>query len=73
MEKRLLTSKEAAQYIGLSEGYLRALRCTGKVKGRLTPPSFVRVGTGRGGIRYVKTDLDEWISDLKRCRSLNEE
>jgi hypothetical protein len=73
MEKQLLTSREAATYIGVSEGYLRALRCAGQVKGRLIPPPFVRVGKGRGGVRYVKVDLDTWIADLKRCRSLNEE
>ncbi len=73
MEKQLLTSKEAAAYLGLSEGYLRALRCTGQIKGRLTPPPFVRIGRGRGGIRYARTDLDEWVFNLKRCRSINEE
>lgn len=70
---QLLTSQEAAQYIGLSESYLRSLRSTGKIKGRLDPPPFVRIGRGRGGIRYARKDLDLWMDGLKRCKSLAEE
>jgi len=53
---RLLTEKQAANYLGISVYLLQRWRW--QVKG----PDFVRVG-GPGGkaIRYKKTVLDAWI------------
>lgn len=73
MDAQLLTSREAATYIGLSESYLRSLRSAGKIKGRVLPPPFVRIGQGRGGVRYARKDLDEWMDGLERHTSLNQE
>ena len=58
IERRLLTTKEAAKYLGLGEGYLRELRMNGDRKNRLSPPPFIRSGRA---VRYDIRDLDEWI------------
>ena len=69
MEKRLYTTKEAATYMGISESYLKKIRCEGQIRERLGPPPFIRIGSGRKGIRYVKEDLDTWIDELPRFRT----
>lgn len=69
MEKRLYTTKEAAAYMGISESYLKKIRCEGQIRERLGPPPFIRIGSGRKGIRYVKEDLDTWIDELPRFRT----
>ncbi len=61
IEKRLFTSKEAAAYIGVKEGYLRQVRMTGKIGGRLAPPPHREMGRS---IRYEKAALDAWIDAL---------
>ncbi|MDD2379900.1 MAG: helix-turn-helix domain-containing protein [Aminobacterium sp.] len=61
--KRLLTSKEAARYLGISYSYLRTICMTGQIKNRLGPPPHIRVGKAR---RYVKEDLDKWIDAQPR-------
>lgn len=68
MEKRLYTTKEAAAYIGISESYLKKIRCEGQIRERLGPPLFIRIGSGRKGIRYVKEDLDIWINEVEKVR-----
>lgn len=69
MEKRLFTTEEAATYIGISESYMKKIRCEGQIRERLAPPPFIRLGTGRKGIRYVKEDLDSWIDEQPRYRT----
>lgn len=69
MEKLLLTSKEAAAYLGISEGYLRVCRSTGKM-GHVTPPPYVLIG--RAGIRYDIRALRAWAASLPTYRSVNE-
>jgi len=63
MEKRLFTSKEAAAYLGIKESYLRQVRMTGKIGGRMTPPPHIEIGRS---IRYDKADLDRWIDNLPK-------
>lgn len=50
---RLLTSREAAAYLGRSPGTLANWRCQGR------GPAFSGSGPG---IRYRKADLDAWIN-----------
>lgn len=69
MEKLLLTSKEAAAYLGISEGYLRVCRSTGKM-GHVTPPPYVLIG--RAGIRYDIRALRAWAASLPTYHSVNE-
>lgn len=68
-EKLLLTSKEAAAYLGISEGYLRVCRSTGKM-GHVTPPPYVLIG--RAGVRYDIRALRAWAASLPTYRSVNE-
>lgn len=60
--KALLTTKEAAEYIGYSEQALNTSRGKGKTLGGKNPPQHVKVG--RKTVRYRLTDLDEWIAGL---------
>lgn len=59
VEKRWMTTKEVAHYTGYSEKYLRELRMTGKIRNRITPPPYLK--SGSGAIRYEKKDIDEWM------------
>lgn len=70
MEKRLLTSKEAANYIGVAESYLRQVRMTGQIGGRIAPPPHIEIGRS---IRYDKADLDAWIDSLPKRFAKSEE
>lgn len=69
MGKLLLTSKEAAKYLGISEGYLRVCRSTGKMGG-VTPPPYVLIG--RAGVRYDIRALRAWADSLPTYHSVNE-
>lgn len=48
-----LNTEQAAAYTGLAEKTLEGLRCRGG------GPRFVRYG--RKAVRYLVTDLDEWM------------
>lgn len=57
----LLTEEEAAEYIRASVYYLQKARQCGEAKGRPAGPAYIRFGYRM--IRYLKSDLDEWIAD----------
>lgn len=62
MQTQLLTTKEAARYLGVSEAFLEKDRWAGA---RIP---FVRIGTR--AVRYRQTDLDFHIqSNIKRSTS----
>lgn len=63
----LLTSSEAAQYLGYSEYSLRKSRCDGNTLCGHPTPDFVRIGTKT--IRYKKEDLDQWIEGLEAVQA----
>ena len=52
MQKRLLNSQEAAEYLSISHAALRKMRCVGQ------SPEYIRF---MGNIRYRIEDLDKWI------------
>src|SRR2546421_1809919 len=54
-----LTSPEAAEYIGLSDSWMRQSR----MPGRVGSPPFLRCGRS---IRYLRADLDRWL-EQRRC------
>jgi predicted DNA-binding transcriptional regulator AlpA len=60
MTKRILRTKEAADYVGLSQSSLEKRRLTGD------GPVFIRLG-GRA-VGYDLRDLDAWL-DEKREQS----
>jgi len=51
---RVLTDKEAAYYIGMSQSWLRQARC----QGRKDAPPFIKIGRS---VRYLVEDLDSWL------------
>jgi excisionase family DNA binding protein len=63
MNQNLLTTKEAARYLGVSEAFLERDRWAGA---RIP---FVRVGTR--AVRYEQSALDTYIA-ARRCRSTSE-
>lgn len=57
MNTDILTTAEAAEYLGLSKPTLERFRLTGAgpVYAKLTPGN-------RGPVRYRRTDLDAWLA-----------
>lgn len=55
-----LTTRQAAEYLGYSDYYLRASRMKDRKLGGKTPPPHY--GTGKG-IRYKRSDLESWITE----------
>jgi hypothetical protein len=64
--KKLLSSKEAAKYPGVSEGMLRISRHTGELFKGVPGPKFLKLGVA---IRYPQENLDEWIRPHRQFRS----
>lgn len=58
----LLSTIEAAKFLGYAEYTLRTSRATGSLGGH-QPPPFVRIGTRT--IRYKEEDLALWIEGLE--------
>lgn len=57
---RLMTEKQASEYLGYSAQTLRQSRWTGSLCGT-SPPPFKKLGRA---IRYDKTELDRWVDEL---------
>ena len=55
----LLTSVNAAKYLGVSPGLLRLARVTGEIFKGIKAPPFLKMGRA---IRYKKDDLDNWLA-----------
>lgn len=53
-ENQLLSYKQAAKYLGISESYLRRLKTDGKMP-------FVQIGSR--GVRFKVSTLDRWVSE----------
>ena len=61
--KKLLTSKEAAAYLGIDYCNFRKQRNKGYFgKDKYPAPKFIYIGESFQGIRYRVTDLDKWLS-----------
>jgi hypothetical protein len=61
-EKKLLSSKEAAAYLGIDYCNFRKQRNKGYFGHDKYPaPKFINIGTSFQGIRYRTTDLDKWL------------
>ncbi|WP_250130544.1 helix-turn-helix domain-containing protein [Escherichia coli] len=57
-----MTRKQAAEYIGVSEGTLGVWACTGKVK-----LPFYKAGRSR--VFYLKNELDEFLQSTRRYQA----
>lgn len=64
-QKTVMTTKEAARYINMSESWLRIARMKG---GDNTPP-FIKMGRS---VRYLKEDLDQWMQERRKRNTLLE-
>ena len=53
-----LTSPEAANYIRMSESWLRQSR----MRGNPDAPPYVKIGRA---VRYLETDLDAWLEKVR--------
>jgi hypothetical protein len=59
--RRYLTTKQAADYVGLSHRTMEAMR------GRGDGPPYVKHGGPRSGLAlYLLEDLDEWLLSRRR-------
>ena len=59
--RRYLTTKQAAEYVGLSHRTLEAYRFAG------AGPSYIKHGGPRSGlVLYLPEDLDAWLVSLRR-------
>lgn len=62
----LLSTGQAAEYLGLKPNYLEKMRLSGG------GPAFVKLTGGPAGmVRYAREDLDAWIASSRR-RSTSE-
>ncbi|MGM0988501.1 MAG: helix-turn-helix domain-containing protein [Pseudomonadota bacterium] len=61
---RVLTEREAADFLGLQPATLRQSRWTGQLAGVKAPP-FIRMGRN---IRYRAEDLDEWLAQFEEVQ-----
>lgn len=66
MCKEVLTEKEAAKYITMSQSFLRQDRMNGYRDGRTLGPDFMKLGRA---IRYRKEDLDAWLNHNRIIRT----
>ena len=60
--KTLLTSKQAAEYLGYSEQTLRASRKDGGLLGGIVPPAHIKIG--KKTVRYSIDELERWVKAL---------
>lgn len=60
---RLLSEKEASQYICMSRSYLRQARMDGNRENRTPAPPFIKIGRA---VRYLREDLDAWLESFVR-------
>lgn len=61
-EVRLLSTRQAAAYLGLAPHTLRRARSTGVLCG-VTGPSYLRIGTRK--VLYERRGLDLWIEQFE--------
>ena len=58
----LLTTKDAAAFLGISEKTLERRRLSGG------GPSFLKLSAGQSGrVRYAAADIERWLADCRRA------
>ncbi len=67
--KKVLSEIETAEYIGMSRSFLRQSRMEGNRENRTPAPPFIKIGRS---VRYLKDDLDLWLSQLQKFSHLSE-
>jgi predicted DNA-binding transcriptional regulator AlpA len=61
-DKRVLSEKEAAEYIGMSRSFLRQDRMNGTLPNRTIGPPYIKIGRS---VKYLIEDLDLFLSSKK--------
>ena len=64
--KRVFNTVEAANYLGMSEEWLKKCRRTGGINGEHVP-KFVKL---KRSVKYLKEDLDEYLNSLNKYEHL---
>ena len=67
--KKVLSEIETAEYIGMGRSFLRQSRMEGNRENRTPAPPFIKIGRS---VRYLKDDLDLWLSQLQKFSHLSE-
>ncbi|WP_455595374.1 helix-turn-helix transcriptional regulator [Cloacibacillus porcorum] len=62
----ILTTREAAEYLGISYSYLRTLRATPGARKNVSPPPQIYIGQSQKSVRYLRSDLDAWLKSRPR-------
>lgn len=63
-EKKLLNTREAAEYLGIDYCNFRRARNLGYFGAcRYPAPRFLGIGSSELGLRYRKSDLDDWLDN----------
>jgi hypothetical protein len=63
VEPRLFTDDQAADYLGVSTSYVRALIARGVIRRVELPPTDERSGPRARMLRLDQRDLDRWIDE----------
>ena len=66
MNKKTLKENAASEYIGMSRSFLRQDRMNGIRECRTSGPRFLKIGRS---IRYLKEDLDMWLTQHRINRA----
>ena len=64
----ILNEPEAAKYIGMSRSFLRQDRMNGQRDKHTAGPAWLKIGRS---IRYLKSDLDEWLEHCRQVRAFD--
>ena len=64
--KTLYSSKEAAAYLGVSEGMLRLSRHNGELFKGVPGPKFLKMGSA---VRYKVENLKDWVESHRQFKS----
>ena len=63
MNKRSYRESEAAEYLGVSRGFLAQSRMKNKRPGSADGPRWITLGNRF--VRYLKDDLDSWLESAR--------
>lgn len=69
MDTKVLSEKEAAEYVGMSRSFLRQDRMNGFRECRTEGPPYIKIGRS---IRYLKADLDAWLMKHRQVQNKEE-
>lgn len=64
IQKRVLSEKETAVYLGVSRSWLAQSRMNGRRKNHWPPPPYVRLAGRRIG--YLLDDLETWLRNNRQ-------